>query len=377
MPTPRLETTPAGRDGLAEAVALVREHGGVAQASRHCDIPEITLRRRYRRACDMGLAGGTLGTIPPGQIITGISTLYGEDGVAKGQWIKSKTERNEQQLLEAIEGAFERFKGYSVLPPAARDTDADLLTIYPRPDLHMGLYAWGEEAGEDFDLTIAEKQYTAAAEDLVACSPASGEALIIALGDVLHGDNARNATPESGHALDVDTRHEKVLLSAIWLEISNIQLALQRHSRVTYKCLKGNHDPVSAVAVSHAVHMFFYNDDRVTVDLCPRLHWYYRYGSCLVGAHHGHRSKLADLPLLMANHRPADWGDCRHRYYFSGHLHHVHTREHGGVFVEQLASPSAKDAWHSGGGYMGQRSMMAITLHRSKGERTRTKHVIG
>lgn len=361
---------------MRRAVELVREHGSVAEAARASGIARPTLSARWHRACRLGMAGGTMGQIPPGQAITGTSTLYDGEGEVRAQWLKTSTVRNETRLLEAIEAAFDRFKGFSVLPPKAEDTDYHLLTVYPRPDLHLGLYAWGQESGEDFDLNLAEETYKRAAADLVSCSPPSETALILALGDTLHGDDHQNQTRRSGHALDVDTRYDKVLESAIWLEVSNIQLALQRHSRVVYKCMKGNHDEVSAVAIAHAVHMFFHNDKRVDVDRNPSLHWYYRHGQCLIGAHHGHRTKIDQAAVLMANHRREDWGQCQHRYYFLGHLHHTHVKEIGGVMVEQLPSPAAKDAYSAGSGYLGQRAMRSITLHRERGERTRTTHVI-
>jgi hypothetical protein len=54
--------------------------------------------------------------------------------------------------------------------------------------------------------------------------------------------------------------------------------------------------------------MFFHNEPRVEVDLSRMAYRYLRFGKVLIGGHHGHGAKPADLPLLMAVDRPAGLG---------------------------------------------------------------------
>ena len=85
--------------------------------------------------------------------------------------------------------------------PAPEILNADLLTVYPMGDPHLGMYAWAAETGTDFDLEIAERNLTAATVRLVMASPPSEEALIVNVGDFFHGDTSANRTLRSGHGL--------------------------------------------------------------------------------------------------------------------------------------------------------------------------------
>ncbi len=360
-------------DEIQEVIDALKQHGGnKTEAAKSLNMHRSRFRRLLAKAAAYGMDGSIPEPLPPGMRVKKTSTLYdAQTGEAKLVWVGAVAERNDLAIMDALEGAFEKYRGHSKLPPPPSDFDTDILNFMPRADFHLGLYAWAEETlDSDFDLSKGEELLRETTKQIFASVPRAATALIIGLGDLTHADDDTSETPASGNRLDTDTRYPKVLQVAISVEIAAIELALQTHDKVIWRLMRGNHDPHVAVAVSCAVAMFFANNPRIKIDLSPAMFFYHRFGQCLIGATHGHTVKQNALPLLMANHRPDDWV-CRFKYYHTGHVHHRAMLESGGVICESHQSPSAKDAWHAEHGYIAGRSMSSITYHRDYGEQSR------
>jgi hypothetical protein len=242
-------------------------------------------------------------------------------------------------------------------------------------DPHLGMFAWAQETGQNFDLKIAEANLVGAVDHLVGLAPPAEEALIINLGDFYHTDNQTNRTARSGHALDVDSRWSKVLGVGIRAMRRCIDAALKKHARVTVICEIGNHDDHSSVMLAHCLSQFYERDPRVTVDVSPaKFHWY-RFGRNLIGTTHGDTAKPDRLPAVMACDRPKDWGETEHRYWYTGHVHHDSLKEYPGCIVETFRTLAPGDAWHRGQGYRSGQDMKCDVLHREFGRINR--HVVG
>ena len=248
---------------------------------------------------------------------------------------------------------------------------SDLCAVYPMGDPHFGMYAWAEEAGDDFDLKIAERSTRAAIDDLFASTPSAHTALLISVGDLIHSDTKQNRTEASGHPLDVDTRWSRVMQVSLRMLVYWVEGALRKHRRVVVRLCEGNHDPQASYALALALSSYFRKERRVTVDLSPANFWYFRFGKVLIGATHGHTCKTEKLPSIMAADRPADWGATSFRVFFQGHLHHKFVKELWGCVVEVLRTLAAADAWAHGHGYRSGREMQAIVYHKQFGERVR------
>lgn len=52
----------------------------------------------------------------------------------------------------------------------------------------------------------------------------------------------------------------------------------------------------------------------------------------------------------------------------TGHLHHVHEREHRGMTVIQHPTIAARDAYAARGGWIADRAVSAITYHAKFGQ---------
>jgi len=387
---------------LAEAVKLRALHPTITAAAEAAGLPRKTLADRLRMAAERGLMGfdpvlegfrisksttvydrdgfverqfvqqkpdaGDAFAIPDGHVVKGVSALLDADGRVTQQWVKTREEQDSERLIEAIRAAFDGYEGRAEAAPCPVETDADLLTVYPIADQHLGLLAYRKEVGEDYDLNIGAARLRQCMAKVVARSPSAKQAIILNLGDYFHADDSRNVTPKSGHTLDVDGRYFKVLTAGVQLMMDCIDLALQRHETVLVRNLPGNHDPHASVALTIALGAFYAREPRVTVDQDPSEFFYHRFGSTLIGAHHGHKAKAEQLAMSMATRRREDWGATDFHVFYTGHVHHFTGKEVAGVRCESFQTLAGKDSYNHSNSYDGGQSLQSITHHRVHGE---------
>lgn len=317
--------------------------------------------------------------LPDGHVIKGVSALVDGNGGVLAKWIKTREDNSVVDLTSAIHAAFDEYKGRAELIPPPAETDADLLTVYNIGDHHLGMFAWAQETGIDWDLKKGERILIKTMTTMVSRTPNSHTAIILNLGDFIHADNQRNQTEKSGNVLDVDTRYAKVLQTGVRLLITCVELALQKHEKVILKSLKGNHDPHTALALSIALWAFFHSNPRVEVDMCPAHFFHYIFGKVFICATHGDKARPDDIAGIMATRWPVDWGHTLYRYAYFGHIHHKSKGggEKHGVEWETFQTLAAKDEYHASKGYSSNRSMTAVTHHRERGEASRTKENVG
>jgi hypothetical protein len=358
----------------------VAEHGSARKAAVHLGVHHTAISHALKRAARKGQAPGHfVSGVAPGFTMGKVTVQRGPDGTVERTWERQSPEA---QGLKAFLTTLEaRFSAEAVLPapivPAPTGADSDLLAVYPLGDPHFGLYSYAAETGEDFDLDIAERLTKNAIDRLVSAAPNAAHGLLLNLGDLYHADDSRNMTPGHGNVLDVDTRYSKVMTVGLDAMIHCTMRLLEKHEQVTVWNIPGNHDPHASFALALAMNQHFRNEPRVTVDMSPALYRYMAFGKNLIGSHHGHGAKGADLPLIMATDRAADWGATEHRVWHCGHVHHKSLKEHPGCVVETHRTLAAKDAWHAGKGYRSGRDANVITYHRTWGEVQRTRVDVG
>jgi hypothetical protein len=367
MPAPALPD-----EVLIEAVRFREQFPTLREAAEAAGVSWSAFENRLRRAAERGLDGSVPKALPIGQKIEGTSTLYrlNERGEweERLQWVKSKDDPALQNLTAALKEAFDSYRGAAKPVPVPKHTDADLLSVYPIADQHNGLMAWGAESGENYDLKIGAERLRSCMARLVAQSPSSKGAIILNLGDWQHTDDQKNATPASGHQLDVDSRYFKILTTGVQLMMDCIDLTLQKHETVLVRNIPGNHDPHASIALTVALSAFYAKNPRVIVDDDPSDFFFHRFGSTLIGANHGHKAKPADMAMSMAVRRREDWGATRFHYFYFGHIHHETAKEVGDVRCESFQTLAAKDAYSASHGYNSGQSLTSITIHREDGE---------
>lgn len=305
-----------------------------------------------------------------GHFVKGESALVDKDGVAKLKWIKTDTNKELQleQLQKAITSAFDEYKGKSFEAKAPIDSDEDLLCFIPIGDAHIGMMAWHEECGEDFDLKYAEFYLTRAMERLIQSAPNAKQCIIADMGDFLHRQDNKNQTPNSGAILDCDNRTLKMMRIAVKILIHAVNKALEKFESVLLRNVCGNHSPEGEQMLSLALELYFHNNPRVVVDSTPNKFWYHQFGKTLIGLHHGDKVKQAELPMIMASDVPKQWGDTSFRYFFIGHIHHQMVKEFQGCSVESINTLTPNDSWHHGSGYRSRKNIKMMVFHKEYGE---------
>ena len=363
---------------LIEAVQAVKLNGSINKAAKVLGVARSTMQARMQRATERGLDGTVAAPAAFGRKVVGVSTLYREDGSKAAQWVKERNEPTVEDIVGFLKESFEGFEAPYLNPSPTNFANDDLLTLIPIADAHMGLFSWKEETGNDWDSKIANRIITNTAQRLIAGSPDAGHCIILGGGDALHTNTFDNQTAKSKNVLDVDSRFSKILRATCELFVKIIDLALQKFPKVTVRNLAGNHDTEASFAISYFLMAWYRNEPRVEVDASPSLFWWYRFGNVLLGAVHGHTTKMKDMPQIMAVRRAEDWGQTQHRYVHTFHIHHISkfVNEEGGVICESHQSPAAQDAWHHNSGYLSGRSMQSITYHAKHGEVTRNRVAI-
>ena len=75
----------------------------------------------------------------------------------------------------------------------------------------------------------------------------------------------------------------------------------------------------------------------------------------------------------MATDQPKEWGDTKHRYFYTGHIHHSSkmaqiSKDHIGIEVESFRILAPADAWAMNKGYRSISDMKCIVMDSVHGE---------
>jgi hypothetical protein len=365
--------TPRQRELLQAAI----DHGGLRAGARALGIEHpiisVALARAKKKAAKHGYDPERDLTHPvgTGQALRGASTLYDADGKVRLQWVKSQADAQaiQETLAAAIETATSNIQPFPKAKPP-KSSAAELLTVYTITDFHLGMYAWGEETGADWDMKIAESLLMAKCQEMLDGSPAAEVGIFAQLGDMLHWDGLLALTPTAKNVLDADSRFPLLVESAIRCMIWCVNAMLTKHSKVHVLMAEGNHDLASSVWLRAMMGKLYEKEPRVTVENSPHPYYVYEWGQNMLAWHHGHLGKMESLPGVFASDPKFRemWGRVKQTYIHTGHRHFQRVIEKGGAVVEQHPTLSARDAHASRLFEYSQRAAKAITYHKTKGE---------
>lgn len=309
--------------------------------------------------------------VPEGYKVKGVSTYYNEDGKPTGQWVKSATdeERRAQALLEAVESAATALPKFKPAKPP-KQVDENLASLLTITDFHLGMKAWKDSDGDDWDLKIARDVFLNAIHDMLNASPKSGTGILNQLGDFLHWDGLVQVTPTSGHHLTGDDRYSKLVELSISVMTEAVHMMLKNFGKVVVVQAEGNHDLASSVWMRKFIKHRFQDEPRVEVIDNEFPYYAYQHGDIMLGFHHGHKMRMAQLQKLFASEPRFRklWGASKHAYIHCGHLHHERVLDDAGCTVEQHPTLAARDNYASSHGYVSQRGAKVITYDKSDGE---------
>jgi hypothetical protein len=332
-------------------------------------------RNAQRTADELGIAASTLKgwasyrELRSPFIVTGRSTLRDATGETVMVWEKESLdreieERARDEAYQALAQSLPR-ELPAAAPSAVKD---DLCNLYTFTDYHLGMLAWGEEGGDDWDVKIAERTLATGFEAMVAQSPQAHTAVINLQGDFLHTDGLIPETPGHKHVLDADSRYPKIVEVAIRAIRRLVGFALERHSEVRLIIAEGNHDESGSVWLRQMFAALYDMEPRVSVDTAALPFYTFLWGETFLGFHHGHKVKNEALPLLFAAQFRKEWGQTSKAYLHCGHRHHCDEKEYNGATVVQHPTLAARDAYAARGGWIAERAAQSITYSKRFGQ---------
>lgn len=355
-------------DALTDSTVRDTAHGlGISERSIY-----KTIRAIKKRAAAAGVSPehGMNAGVPEGQYVKGVSTLYDANGEIKQQWVKSQAaaERARDEIQAAIEAFSETVPKADRAPVPRKSGPDDLMNVHILTDYHLGMMAWHEEAGDDWDIKIAEDLLVNWFTYALKSAPDAATGVLAQLGDFLHWDGLEAVTPRNKHVLDADTRFQKVVRVAIRSLRRIVHMMLKKYGHVHLIMADANHDPASSAWLREMFAAFYEDEPRITVDNSADTYYCVEHGLCSIFFHHGHRKKLTSIDDVFASKFRDVFGRTKHSYAHMGHLHHKHTLETNLMVVEQHRTMAAKDAYASLGGYMAGRSAPTISYSKQFGE---------
>lgn len=249
----------------------------------------------------------------------------------------------------------------------------NLLNQYTVTDLHFGMLAWAEEnLDRGWDLKVAERTMVAWFREAIRRAPLASTAIFAQLGDMMHHDALKAVTPGHGHVLDADSRLQKVIRVVIRVIKQIVAMLLDKYQTVHVVMCSGNHDEASGIWLRELFHMHYENEPRVTIDNSASKYFVYQWGKTGLYYHHGDKRRITTgLDKTLVSLFREIYGQCKHNYAHSGHLHHKHVKEDSLMVIEQHRTLAPGDSHSASGGWISGSSADVITYHKEFGDRGR------
>jgi hypothetical protein len=367
-----------GTERQNEFIDAIIKYGSYRKAAERLQIAAGTIQngidRLKRKAASRGYSPEHDMTkiAPEPFVVRGISTYYNKDGKASGQWVKTRLDDDKMQaiMLETVEALKENIPRILMTEPPPLGND-NLLNCYVITDYHMGMLAWHEEAGQDWDLKIAEELIIKWFAQAIQQSPQANQAIFAQMSDFLHFDGMDAVTPASKHLLDVDSRFSKLVRSSIRILRTIVDMLLQKHQNLHIIMADANHDPVSQIWLREWFAVMYENEPRVTVDKSPNPYNAFEFGKVALFFHHGHKRKVSNVSEVFASQFREMFGRTKYAFAHMGHLHHIDVKENNLMIIEQHRTLAPADAYSARGGWLSGRDAKVITYDKRFGEVSR------
>lgn len=244
-------------------------------------------------------------------------------------------------------------------------------------DAHFGKLAWAQETGQDYDLSIAEKIYLTAVDDLLQRSEVYNvDQIVFPLGqDFFNTDNWKGETANGTLVESTDDRMTKIFE----VGVEAVKWALMRCREIApTKVLwsPGNHDRSTSWYMCKTLEQYFLGAKAkdISFDLDANQRKYISYGNTLLGFTHSCDEKMSDLPLIMAKEEKKLWAEATYHQWHVGHFHKKKEMKFiagdtfNGVSVVILPSLTATDSYHYRNGWVSPtRAAEAFLWSRDRG----------
>lgn len=297
-----------------------------------------------------------------------IKTPKTKDGISHSIYIKPS-----QAPDDIIERIADRVERIFPIPAIQRPTQtaSNLCNFFPLFDVHLSMRVG------DYGTSAAVDRLREGAEHVMGRVPAAESCIILNGGDWSHQNDDSNQTPRSKHPLPIDRDYETTTDISTDLTVELILRALERHDHVTYKALRGNHDPNTALILRAALRQRFRDEPRVTIDDDGIDFFCHLWRANLICGHHGdiRGKRPPDIAMAFAALKPEEYSRAKHREIHTGHLHHLKSQEMPGWVWYQhrpicpMDRHAVQDLWVSGS------EMTGITYHERGARYGQVTHI--
>lgn len=351
------------------------EEGGIRPAARKLNLSNGTINKMIKNLC-IKLAvikeaeqAPTINT----EAVTATSTLYDNKGNVRMQWVKRDVKSN--TLIDAINSAIDSFREQEIryvpnymAKPLVKN---GLLAQYTFADYHLGMMAFGDESGEDWDTDKAVNRIINVVDDMVEMTPPTEYAVVNILGDFLHSDSLASVTPASRHVLDQDTRYPELIRIAVRVINYIIQKAKTKAGNVQLLISQGNHDPIGSLWLQELFHYYYESDDSISVIRSASPFYCIEFGKTMLLYHHGDKIQFDKMHQFAPSLFPEIWGRTKYRYCHMGDKHHHRSKEGFGIIVEQHQTLAPRDAYSATHGWTSESGANVIIYSDETGELSR------
>lgn len=307
-----------------------------------------------------------------------------------GQWVTYKNQvDNKSIILPALEKLLGKLEEKEDKPleeilSTINATPRKSLVVINLYDAHLDKLpvksTCGEESTLEKNLDIFKStilnivNYIHTYSDLV-------DYILLPLGNDLFHTNGFNSQTKKGTQIEYLCQPEEAYYTICDVITWTIEV-LSKLVPVKVLMIKGNHDEDKITTLGYWLNRYFKNTDDVDIDFTRRQRKYFKYGNNLLGFAHGdkEKSKIPQLPLIMATEAKEWWGETKFRKMYLGDLHHgfeyqfLKAKDMPGVEVEYLRSCGTTDTWHEDFGYIGiPKTAYVQFIDAKEGETTRLK----
>jgi hypothetical protein len=240
------------------------------------------------------------------------------------------------------------------LKKAKKDDRPPYVVAWGLWDAHLGMYAWRDEVGEDYDVAIAKRRIMNSIDDMVEeLSLYNISKIWMPLGnDFMHFDNVRKTTSGGDHLLDVDSRFGKVYDAGVECLVYAVERALDICDCVDGFFIPGNHDHFTAFTLCAMLRERFHNDPRVSIDIKSSPSKVRVHGGTVVIFDHGKDTKPGQWPLTFSEAAKEHMSTCTYKEVQIGHKHQRRVTKYeaevptNGVHIRVNPALSNVDFWH-------------------------------
>lgn len=242
------------------------------------------------------------------------------------------------------------------------------LLVIQLVDIHMGMLAWAEESGEDYNPELARAHVEYVVDQILSKAQMYGvDRILVPIGqDVLHADQTikgKGGATTKGTPQDMAVRWQQMYRAAkelyVWV-LDRCRLVAPTDG----EGLPGNHGRMMEFALAEDLSSWYRLDDAVTIRNTAYPRSYYRYWETLLGLGHLDREQQKELSQIMAREAKSLWGVTSWREWLGGHEHRPRVFETQGVVVRHSRAMTATDSYHAENGYFHNRGAEGLLYDR-------------